>query len=246
MNIEDQYIIDVGAHEGNDTLYYLKRGFKVISFEANPKLSADIRAKASEHGYSPDVRNKAVSDQSGELEFYVNRFNTAWSSLDAKLGSRREDADIIKVPSCRLDEELAAVDGPIHYVKIDIEGYDNVALSQVLMCDSRPRFVSVENGSQSMIELLARCGYDGFKLSNQKYVLNQTIPQNTQYKHAEHKFEQGDSGMFGTDLPGRWLERDEALAVIEGLTLGRQAAPNNLWAATVGWFDLHARYKTDQ
>ncbi|WP_207383462.1 hypothetical protein, partial [Thalassovita autumnalis] len=49
------------------------------------------------------------------------------------------------------------------------------------------------------------------------------------------------SGVFGEDLVGRWLTFDEAIAVNEGLSYARKKAPNNLWADSVGWFDLHAK-----
>jgi hypothetical protein len=36
-------IYDVGMHEGEDTQFYIARGFKVVSIEANPQLAARIR-----------------------------------------------------------------------------------------------------------------------------------------------------------------------------------------------------------
>ena len=36
-------IFDVGAHKGEDTTFYLKKGFKVIAVEANPALAQGLR-----------------------------------------------------------------------------------------------------------------------------------------------------------------------------------------------------------
>ena len=33
-------IFDVGLHRGEDTEFYLKKGFRVVAFEANPELVA--------------------------------------------------------------------------------------------------------------------------------------------------------------------------------------------------------------
>jgi hypothetical protein len=33
-------IYDIGMHNGDDTAYYLSRGFNVLAVEANPKLAA--------------------------------------------------------------------------------------------------------------------------------------------------------------------------------------------------------------
>ena len=47
-------IYDVGLHLGEDTEYYLKKGFRVIAFEANPEL-VDI-----------PIRLEQVAQPSGE------------------------------------------------------------------------------------------------------------------------------------------------------------------------------------
>lgn len=239
--MENRVILDIGAHDGKDTLYYASRGFKVIAYEANPGLCAEITEKARIYGEKIEVRNRAISDKEGNLDFYINRFNTTWSSLDQDLGSRREGAEKILVPSARLEEEVKGLEGQIYYAKIDIEGFDEVALKQLLRLNRPPRYVSVENGSVNIIEQMEKKGYSKFFFSNQKYVYNQRIPINTKYSPITHTFEKGASGLFGTDLVGRWMSSDEAKNVCKGLTDGRAAAPNNLWAEVVGWFDLHAR-----
>ena len=34
---QDDLIFDVGLHRGEDTEFYLKKGFRVVAFEANPR-----------------------------------------------------------------------------------------------------------------------------------------------------------------------------------------------------------------
>ena len=42
---ERDLIYDVGMHKGEDTELYLKKGFRVIAFEADPDLVASARTK---------------------------------------------------------------------------------------------------------------------------------------------------------------------------------------------------------
>lgn len=45
MNFEANLIFDVGLHRGEDTEYYLKKGFRVIGFEADAELIKYCRQK---------------------------------------------------------------------------------------------------------------------------------------------------------------------------------------------------------
>ena len=178
-----------------------------------------------------------------EITFYVNQFNSTWSSVNHKIGSRRSGSKEIKVQTCDLAAELRDICEQIHFVKIDIEGYDEVALKQLARLPTTPKYVSVENGSLSMLATLGEMGFDGFKFSNQKFVYAQQIPEATQEGiWIEHTFENSSSGMFGDDLPGRWMSRGEAQAMLEVLKLTQQKLPYNLMAETIGWFDMHARH----
>lgn len=242
---DDLYVIDVGMNDGKDSEYYARRGFKVIAYEANPEVIERAGEKLAPHGDRIEVRNRAIAHEAGELTFYVNKFNDAWSSLNQTIGSRRSGSSEIRVQTVQLQTDLRPICEAIHFVKIDIEGYDEVALRQVLELPVLPTYLSVENGSRSMIERMGAAGYTGFKFSNQLYVPAQRIPADSKHGRAiEHSFLRSSSGLFGEDLQGRWLNQEEALKVIEALDAGRRLAPNNLWAETIGWFDLHAKRET--
>lgn len=236
-------IVDIGMHDGKDLFYYAKRGYNVIAFEANPEMCSMVAARLSETDVTADVRNLAISDTPGEATFFVNRFNTTWSSLDKELGNRREGSYEITVQTCNLIDELSDVADQLYYVKIDIEGFDEIALGQVMNLDGFVPYISVENGSSRMLETLYDAGYSGFKFSNQRYVHTQKIPQNSPHgAQVEHTFIRSASGMFGEDLEGRWFTHDEAKRIITGLDLARNECPGNLWADAIGWFDLHAKH----
>lgn len=240
-----KYVVDVGMHDGKDSEYYAKRGYHVIAFEANPELCAIAAENLKLENI--EIVNRAISDLVGTTQFYINSFNSAWSSLDSSLGNRREGSKKISVDTINLSEALSQFSMDIEYVKIDIEGYDLIALRQVLGLDKMPNYISVENGSAEMIKMMRDAGYGGFKFSNQKYVQLQRVPTNSPHGHmVDHIFKPSSSGLFGEDLPGRWFTYDEALKTLEGLAYGRRVAADNLWAETVGWFDLHAKRQPDE
>lgn len=239
---EDYYVIDVGMHDGADAVYYAQRGFKVIAFEANPVLSKDGQERFEKLGLDIIVRNLAISDKAEQrVKFYVNNERPQWSSLDSSLGTRDGGATEIEVLSCNLADELAPLNNRIHMVKIDIEGYDYVAVKQLCQLQHKPTYISVENGGVYFINLMNEMGYQKFKFANQKFNSVQRIPTNSKHGYlVDSTFLSHSSGPFGEDLPGRWLTVTEALKIGEALELGRQAAPDNLFADAVGWFDMHA------
>jgi FkbM family methyltransferase len=240
-------IVDIGMNDGTDSFYYRKRGFQVIAVEAIPDLCSAVSKKFDELGIDGvDIKNFAITDSDAdEVTFYVNKFDTEWSSVDEEIGSRAEGAEKIVVPAVDVSNLLEDVSKQIRYVKIDIEGLDSVALAQIMSLPDRPPYISVENGSSDMLQTLHENGYDKFKFSNQKYTHYQTIPPYSPHgKVSDHEFPDGASGLFGEDLEGEWLSYDDAMKVQKGLNLAAQHAPNNLFAVVIGWFDLHAKHSS--
>ncbi|WP_170544868.1 FkbM family methyltransferase [Ruegeria arenilitoris] len=240
-------IVDIGMNDGTDSYYYRKRGFQVIAVEAIPDLCKAVSQKFDELGLDGiDIKNFAITDSDvDEVTFYVNKFDTEWSSVDEEIGSRAEGAEKIVVPAVDVSKLLKDVSKQIRYAKIDIEGLDNVALAQIMSLPDRPPYISVENGSSDMLQTLYENGYDRFKFSNQKYTHYQTIPPYSPHgKVFDHQFPDGASGLFGEDLEGEWLSYEDAMKVQKGLNLAAQHAPNNLFAVVIGWFDLHAKHSS--
>ncbi|MFY2824830.1 FkbM family methyltransferase [Ruegeria sp. MALMAid1280] len=240
-------IVDIGMNDGTDSYYYRKRGFQVISVEAIPDLCAAVSKKFDELGIDGiDIKNFAITDSDAEeVTFYVNKFDTEWSSVDEEIGSRAEGAEKIVVPAIDVSKLLKDVSKQIRYAKIDIEGLDSVALAQIMSLPDRPPYISVENGSSDMLRTLYENGYDKFKFSNQKYTHYQTIPPHSPHgKVFDYQFPDGASGLFGEDLEGEWLSYEDAMKVQKGLNLAAQHAPNNLFAVVIGWFDLHAKHSS--
>ena len=47
MNESKKLIYDVGMHKGEDSDFYLKKGFRVVGFEADPDLAELCRQRFS-------------------------------------------------------------------------------------------------------------------------------------------------------------------------------------------------------
>ncbi len=235
---DSRLIFDLGMNNGDDLLYYLRRGFNVVAVEANPALCerAGNKFRAAVDDGRLKILNAAIWEKTGEATFYVNLDNDHWSSLDVgwagRDASRFREITVPGVTLSGLFEEF----GVPHYLKIDVEGVDHSVLSQLRSSRLLPLYVSVEDcrfGFQYMATLAA-CGYNGFKLLDQS-----TVPQMTDPATGK-PFAAGSSGPFGLDLPGEWLTHDDMVKFYSATV--RDPAGNRL-APRTHWWDIHCTYK---
>ena len=260
-----QLIYDVGAHLGEDTEYYLKKGFKVIAVEANSVLAGDLRKKFAsqiEEGRLVIVES-AIADKEGEIEFFVNEKSVwgtiynDWADRNEKLGAKSKS---VKVRAVRFESILQEHGAP-YFVKIDIEGADMLCVRALNCLAAKPEFVSIESNKTSWQELreefrvFEQLGYRRFKLVNQEQIESQREPSSpAEGVFAGHAFPYGSSGLFGNDLPGEWLTQDQALARYAKIffkyrffgdnTFGERLAKRLPWRwqkhLKPGWYDTHA------
>ena len=98
MTEEVKLIYDVGMHKGEDTEYYLKKGFKVVSFEADPDLSEFCRDKFSNQissGQLTIIEGAIVDFTDGNnpastINFYKNDNQTVWGTVVNDWADRNE------------------------------------------------------------------------------------------------------------------------------------------------------------
>ena len=247
-------IYDLGMHDGQDTAYYLKKGFRVIAVEANPDLVAGAAARFADQIAAGQLQilNVAVADARTAFDFYVNHQNSKWSSIHHKWGARgARGFTKITVPGRRL-EDIIAEHGLPYYLKIDIEGADLTALEALQPLRQRPDFVSVEGGGETFLNLFARMGYDRFAVVNQATLPKLPQADPAREGHAvDHVFPMGASGPFGREVAAPWMDYDAALeerrafrAIIadietrmegDSVKINRERQRRNL-----GWYDVHA------
>src|SRR5215831_9510764 len=83
-------IYDVGANNGDDTAYYLSRGFHVVAVEADPTLIEQARER-----FPDEIRrgrlelvNVAVGPQEEVARFWICEGKSEWNSFDRRIASR--------------------------------------------------------------------------------------------------------------------------------------------------------------
>jgi len=258
-------IFDVGAHKGEDTEFYLKKGFNVVAVEANATLAQELRQRFHDSILSGClvVVEAAVAEHDGQVEFFVNEqsvygtINPSWADRNNK---NAFPSTKVCVAAVRFQKLLMEYGVP-YYLKIDIEGADMLCVRALEDVSSLPAFVSVESNKTSWRELvsefdvLERLGYKRFQVINQARIKTQKEPTPAQEgAFVNHCFQGGSSGLFGADLPGPWLTKRQALLkyaiifmhykLLGDNTLGSRIArqlPLRLYRILKpGWYDTHA------
>ena len=173
-------IFDIGLHLGEDSAYYLQKGFKVVAVDASPDCIAAAEKKFEPYLNSGQLTlvNCAVSDVEGDASFNISE-ESIWSSLNFEVANRKESVkETITVTARGLPSLMDQYGEPL-YCKIDIEGSDKNALESLFKTSYRPEFISVETectgikkqlGDEEALEtlqLLRNLGYEKFKLVDQ-------------------------------------------------------------------------------
>jgi FkbM family methyltransferase len=230
-------IIDVGMSEGNDTAFYLAKGFDVVGVEADPALAAPLRERFAEAIAAGRLRllERAAAARSGALvSFWHDAGEQGHSSLDL----RGRDGRVTEFKVTTIDwRELSAVGGVPYYLKIDIEGGEPAFLSGMVGAAELPLYISSEIQSFRPVELLRDIGYRHFRLINQDIWAGLALPDPPLEgvfvpRPAPHHW----SGPFGRELPGkRWFSFNETKAIYDTV--------HRLWefgTLITGWMDCHA------
>ncbi len=244
--MNNNLIFDFGFHTGDDTDFYLAKGFCVVAAEADPSLvqRGGVRFKNQIEKGQLVLLNKAISNVAGELiNFYIHPERTDWSSCLQELAeSDGSKAKVIAVETTCM-AELCKEFGVPRYLKVDIEGNDLLVARQLCEIQEKPKFVSFETSKRDYAELFAcllRAGYTGFQLINQANNIARKVPEIvSEGESIDYKFSQYSSGYFGEDLQqSKWLSYDEALVRYIKYKELKQIDNQEL---ALGWLDLHAR-----
>lgn len=219
-------VMDIGAHDGSDTRYYLSLGYHVVAVEANPK-----RAQEMYEAFLPYVESGqlvihavGIAEQAEVRDFYVNPQNDLLSSFSRAFTERDgTTAHVIPTPTLPARFLFDAYGVPF-YLKVDIEGSDRLVLEGLKQATpERPPYLSIEISDPSDIAIVADLGYQRFKLVNQR----------------ELPWDGNPSGPFGTDLPGEWMDQEET-----EVRYALMCATYRLRLPPLeAWFDLHAKYE---
>lgn len=225
MAYQQDLIFDIGLHKGEDSDFYLKKGFRVVAAEAQSDLIDSCRSRferAIASGRLQIVEGAIAPESAGErVAFYKNLKNSEWGTIDQTWVERNE-----KVGACSTKIEVGRIDlaevfrlhGIPFYLKIDIEGADHLVLAELQRFSERPCYVSVEAEKVDFarltaeLKMLKALGYIAFMPVQQESIPGTAIDTTTLWgEPLRYSFEEGSSGPFGDDLSGSWMTLDECL-----------------------------------
>ena len=199
-------VFDIGMHNGDDSFYYLARGYRVVAVEANPIMCATARERFAREisAGQLSVRNIGIAETRGEMDFWVSSW-TEWSSFDVenatKGGAQATSIRVETMPFQQLIEE----EGTPFFAKIDIEGNDSLCLKGLAATASRPAYLSIESNlnADADIKLLESLGYWSFKCVRQND-LREITPRNVVY---QEEFRRAVTGLGGLPRPAGLVVR---------------------------------------
>jgi FkbM family methyltransferase len=238
-SVNNNLIFDIGMSEGNDTEFYLSKGFNVIGVEADPVVFEKVVQRFARHisDGTLTVLNRAAHSSSGRpLRFWRNEREQGHSSLNEHHSiGEKTSFEVVSINY----EGLISMQGTPRYLKIDIEGGEQPFLDS-LSGNTLPPYISAECHTFLPISTLFRLGYEGFKLVNQTLLNNVPLPNPAlEGIYVEKAHWPHSSGPFGLESPGsRWLSFQEVASVFESVKRLQQF-PEILH----GWFDCHASLK---
>lgn len=251
---------DLGCHTGQDSDFYLKKGFNVVAVEANPVLCDRLKRRFGREIADGQfvLVDKAIGERSGEIDFFVNErsiwgttaYNPRYKGRSSAQGSAWTKIIVSQISFSSLIDQF----GVPYYLKIDIEGADLLCLEDLKKSQDRPNFVSIErqpflSDQLRELRLLKALGYTRFKVVDQQLVVRQQPPNPAlEGAYADYQFEFDASGLFGKELPGPWLSYGAAIA--RNVAILSQSKGFGLWRRIPGlnrlrrswgsWYDFHA------
>lgn len=260
MEVSSDLIYDVGTSYGDDSAYYLHKGYRVLAVEPDPSAVSRLRQR-----FSSEIQNGrftlvplAIAAAEGEAPYWVCDDEPSLSSFDRALashnGARHHQ---IVVETCQFGTLINKFGTPF-YCKIDIEGSDHLCLADLTL-ESRPPFISVELlPGDRHIECLKELGYTRFKILSQRTFRrpNRAIAElktrmplrlSRRVTNIEERltrcssdgvwqFSQYCSGPFGHETCGTWRTVAEALALQRELERRPDGAD---------WYDVHAALESE-
>ncbi len=216
-------IYDVGLHQGQDTDFYLKKGFNVVAFEANPAnvdFCQNRFAQAIAEGKLTIVEGGIIKleDFSGndqKVEFYRNEQHSFWGTTDKEFAYHNEVMATtnkkIEIKAVNFRDSLEKYGIPF-YLKADIVGSEKICLQALLEFENKPDYISIRSEKviwrnlEEEFDLLQELGYDRFKAIQQDVTDFSVMINGVKYT-----FEEGASGVFAEETSGKWRNKEQIL-----------------------------------
>jgi FkbM family methyltransferase len=184
----DDLIYDVGMNNGDDTAYYLHRGYRVVAIDADPQACENARQRFQEelNRGRLTILNCGIATEAGNLDFWICESHPEWSSFDRRIASRDGAPHHQIQVACRTFDSILTEYGVPYYLKVDIEGHDLQCVEGLKTVDDRPKYLSIELGElDEPLQKLADLGYAAFKCISQFTFVPLQYPPTEMQRRAE-------------------------------------------------------------
>lgn len=211
-------IFDVGMHRGEDTDFYLRKGYSVVAFEADPELVEHCKIRfrdALKTGRLTLVEGAVAPKSAGDRITFFQSSNSVWGTVDRTWveRNRKSGARTVELTVDRVDlSDVYRKYGIPFYIKIDIEGSDVHVLETLRELPTKPKLLSIESEKRHFdrllaeIDILKELGYSKFRAVQQETIPNsEVITKTLDGRLYKHRFEHGSSGPFGDEVGLPWL-----------------------------------------
>ncbi|MFZ5731223.1 MAG: FkbM family methyltransferase [Pseudomonadota bacterium] len=253
--IEKDLIFDLGLYEGQDSRFYLDKGFRVVAVEAHPEY-----ARLARKAFAREINEQRF--RLVERAVWIDEDRTITFHMQGAQSSAFKEAADLNGPStpveCRTTtlNQLIRAHGTPYYLKVDIEGADQIVVDQLHALGRKPPYLSIETDQPRAISDLAALGYSQFQIVNQEYHWTTREPYPAREgSRAGTKLDGNFTGLFGRELDPRfWLSADAAIMelqkradILRSGWMRKQLyrrygkATGRRWLVPQGWTDVHAR-----
>ena len=230
-------IFDIGANKGQNLSYFLDKADIVVAIEANTNLVKQIKSDFKQFIDNEKliVENVALTDDENvkNINFYISKVNDVLSTLYPDDISKFYKQEVkCEKASLLINKYLKKYDiSQIEYIKIDIEGADDLVLNDLLKNNILCENLSVECHKSEVLELLLNSKFKSFKFVEGGDV---TFKKNIEIINKLNKkkiinFDIHSSGPYGDDIPGDYYDKNSILTYF--LNKG------------LGWKDIHCSLK---
>lgn len=221
-------IYDVGMNTGQDTDYYLKRGFNVIAFEADPnnvefcrtRFAGNIKTEQLIIVEGAITEKRSTLAPGAKVNFYQNEDHPLWGSTCKDFAGRNEvlgtTNKLIEVDAVNFQTCLEKYGVPF-YLKADIVGDEILCLRALKDFEEKPDYVSIRSEKvifkklKREFKLFAELGYDRFKAVQQDVTDWHINYELLDEEEIDYIFEEGASGPFAEDTDGDWKDKETVL-----------------------------------
>ena len=230
-------IFDIGANKGQNLSYFLDKADIVVAIEANINLVKQIKSDFKQFIDNKKliVENVALIDDENikNIDFYISKEDDVLSTLYPDDISKFYKQEVrCEKASLLINKYLKKYDiSQIEYIKIDIEGADDVVLNDLLKNNILCENLSVECHKSEVLELLLNSKFKSFKFvegGDVNFKKNIEITNKLNEKKIIN-FDIHSSGPYGDDIPGNYYKKNSILTYF--LNKG------------LGWKDIHCSIK---